>query len=730
MLEADEAVAAAPLPAGLDDAALDTAHTGALARVPWFAGFLRERTAEPRYGFADWPGEQAYRELRARKEAAWAEAGERLAGSEEAERRAAVVAVLATTLLTGPDSGPSRALVAALLPTVEGWTAAEVAVLLRRACTRPDAFLGEQDVALALDAAERLDLDGCRAIAPWLERVHASAGTLVGDGRRRARLLTRLRALLSRVDGVVVPGVLIPAEAAWAAPLRERVHTTPTPEFATLTNHLAGLSGPRPTQKWRRECRQLAVGASALGLVAEALRALAEDEPLCSRRSGPHDAHMGSDFHYHYLVRQDDGDLARGLVWAAALTGGAAAVPHLASLALRVGVRGSGVFEDPKLAGAAINALADVEDESALEALWRLQVRIKHRALRKQVDTALITAAGRLGITPEQLVERSVPDHGLAPDGSFDRVLTSGHRLRLSIEEGTAVRLTYTTPDGRTSRTAPAAVKEQGAAELAQFKALAKEVRATLAGERVRIEALLSTDRTWPYADWRRHYRDHSITGSLARGLIWEFSDTDSADGTDADGTWHTCAPGEAPGTLPAGQAGPAARVRLWHPIRASEAEITAWRERIVTDRLHQPFKQAFREVHLLTPADQETGGHSNRFAGHIVHYPRLYALLKERGWQANYLCHHDGGHDGRAHAEFADGTWRAWFHHEPAETDFVDSPDQARTGQVRFDRRVGRAWQPASLPDVPAHVLSEAMRDVDLFVSVTSVTSDSEAAG
>jgi hypothetical protein len=119
--------------------------------------------------------------------------------------------------------------------------------------------------------------------------------------------------------------------------------------------------------------------------------------------------------------------------------------------------------------------------------------RIKHRALRKQLDTALVTAAGRQGIRAEQLVERSVPNHGLARDGSLEQEW-GGYRVRVAIEDTVTVRLTFTGPGGRPSRTAPAAVKDGFPDELKQLKALAKEVRGTLSGERARVEALMSTN--------------------------------------------------------------------------------------------------------------------------------------------------------------------------------------------------------------------------------------------
>ncbi|GGV08549.1 hypothetical protein GCM10010182_30000 [Actinomadura cremea] len=555
------------------------------------------------------------------------------------------------------------------------------------------------------------------------------------------------------------------ARAPWTAPLRA-LHDAEA--AAELVRHLGDLSGPRPSRKWRRTCTALA-DAAACAALAETVRVLAEDAPMCSEHHGPsvllwpHDdggdgndgeyGEYGEDDQYgdepvdheHYLVRADHGDLARGIVWAAALTGGGAVVPHLAALALRAAGGGRTPCGEPpedheprrtvwaagaevvpnaapvagpaplveclKVAGAAINALGAVDGPAGLGALTGLRGRIRHRGLRKQVDAAFQAAGERLGLSPEQVVERGIPAHGLEPDGTVTRTL-GAHTARLAVEDAATVRITFTGPDGRATRTAPAAVRDGFAAGLAELKALAKEVRGTLANERRRVEGLMSAGRTWPFGEWRAHYRDHPVTGAVARGLIWEFQGT--------DGVWRALAPGTSP-------AAPERRshVRLWHPVRATVDEVRAWREH-VTGTSRQPFKQAFRETYLLTPAEEETGTYSDRYAGHIVRYDRLYALLRERGWQANHLGPYEGGRNGEARGEFAGGRWRACHFHDLV-TRAGHLAEHASTDQVRFEVRDGRHWREASLAEVPPVVFSEAMRDVDLFVAVTSIAADPE---
>ncbi|WP_165969300.1 hypothetical protein [Actinomadura sp. KC06] len=177
----------------------------------------------------------------------------------------------------------------------------------------------------------------------------------------RKRVARRLSTMLADMEEAHAPSGLIPERGAWAEALRSRVSTEPgaTAEFARFVRHLGRLSSPRPSQKWRRECVSLADAASMRGTVAECLRALVECEPQCSRKDGAHaDWIGGHEYHYHYLVHQNHGDFARGVVWAAALTGGPGTVPLLGGLALRAGTRNGDLYEDLKLAGAASSPTA------------------------------------------------------------------------------------------------------------------------------------------------------------------------------------------------------------------------------------------------------------------------------------------------------------------------------------------------------------------------------------
>ncbi|OLT35767.1 hypothetical protein BJF79_31920 [Actinomadura sp. CNU-125] len=210
---------------------------------------------------------------------------------------------------------------------------------------------------------------------------------------------------------------------------------------------------------------------------------------------------------------------------------------------------------------------------------------------------------------------------------------------------------------------------------------------------------------------WRDRLVRHPVAGPTVRGLIWEVET--------APGAWTAVLPET--GGLP--DAPDDAAVRLWHPIGARVEEIRTWRDAIVERGVRQPVKQAFREIYVPTPAEAETRVYSNRFAGHLVHYRRMFALFRARGWKSDLLGPWDGGSADEASRVLA-GEWRIRFAHVLAEH---GPEDLAATDRIRFDRRVGGSWRAAALADVPPVVFSEAMRDVDLFVSVTSIAADPE---
>ncbi|MBA9002915.1 DUF4132 domain-containing protein [Thermomonospora cellulosilytica] len=355
----------------------------------------------------------------------------------------------------------------------------------------------------------------------------------------------------------------------------------------------------------------------------------------------------------------------------------------------------------------AVEAFPTPEAVASLRAVRRT---VRHKGVPKQLDRMLKRVDAALAERTE--VALRMPDLGFAADGTL-RTPVGDCTAVVTVGEEDAV-LGWHGPDGRPRRSVPAPVRREHGDTVKELRNLVKQVRAHLTTLVRALEGGFPVEAAQPYGRWRDGLVRHPLAGTTVRRLIWEIEVE--------PGLWRAVLPSD-DGLLDSSGAVVAepdedAAVRLWHPIRSGAGEIARWRDLIVERGVRQPFKQAFREVYRLTPAEEEAGTHSERFAAHLVHYRRMFALLRARGWKSDLLGPWDGGSEDEAERVLA-GEWRAAFRHI-----HVDE-DVASTDRVRFARRTDAGWRNVPLAEVPPLVFSEAMRDVDLFVGVTSLAAD-----
>src|SRR5262249_4111433 len=75
-------------------------------------------------------------------------------------------------------------------------------------------------------------------------------------------------------------------------------------------------------------------------------------------------------------------------------------------------------------------------------------------------------------------------------------------------------------------------------------------------------------------------------------------------------------------------------QVTLWHPLQASSESVLAWRNWLGRQAVRQPFKQAHREIYVLTDPERRTPGDSNRVAAPILRQDQFNDLSAARGWR------------------------------------------------------------------------------------------------
>lgn len=250
---------------------------------------------------------------------------------------------------------------------------------------------------------------------------------------------------------------------------------------------------------------------------------------------------------------------------------------------------------------------------------------------------------------------------------------------------------------GKALKAVPAALKKDPAVTALQGRKadLAKQA----ARVRASLEAAMTTREAFTEQDFAE-LRRHPVVAPMLAKLVWVTADgttcllLNGADGIDAD------------------LASPAALgpLRIAHPVDfVADGSWVHWQERLFALGWRQPFKQVFRELYVRTDQELTDSPVSHRYDGHQVQPRQAAALLGARGWVSGYdtgdaarVFHRDGL---IARVTFADGM----FTPVEAEPPMIDG--------VHFARRGEYLAQP--LESVPPVVFSEAMRDLDLVVSV-----------
>jgi hypothetical protein len=513
--------------------------------------------------------------------------------------------------------------------------------------------------------------------------------------------------------------------------------------MTALLRHWAAATTARPTATWARRARELTAAVpDGVELARTVLAWLPEHREGDVHRqvtyTGPRGRPHVHEWTETLYLDQPTAVLLRGMVWSLEPVEAGWVLPLLGETAVATGtgIGGSGANARCELvANAAVWVLGKRVEKGVVAQLARVRAKVRKRSILAGVAGALDAAASRQGLSTEQLLERTVPSFGLGTDGI--RAEPAGEYTALLVLDAGVPVLRFRNAAGRTATSAPKTVRSEHAELLGELRTAVKELKQALQAERVRVEGALEDGRTWVVDQWRGFYLDHPVTGVFGRALIWECSVDGGATwtagwpGREAGGRWWLTDRGGRP--LAGDEA--ATMIRLWHPIRATTGEVRAWREWLTSAEIRQPFKQAYREVYLLTPAEETTGTYSNRFAAHVLKYGQAKTLLQQRGWHGLQLGYWDGGEAGQARKQVLDAAtgirWRADFFVDLIDNGAADdhqTPSYCCSDQVRFhrdDRDNGGDWPRADLAEVPSLVLSEVMRDVDLAVGVASIAAD-----
>ena len=368
-----------------------------------------------------------------------------------------------------------------------------------------------------------------------------------------------------------------------------------------------------------------------------------------------------------------------------------------------------------KVGTACILTLASVGGFEPITQLNRIKTHVDYQAALGVLAKALAEAASRAGLTPNDMEELAVPSFGLNPQGNL-RKQFGDYEAVLQVTAAGDVELNWTDVHGKVFKSVPSIIKREHTELFKVLKQSVSELQGTIQTQRSRLENAMRNQQTWPLHLWRERYLNHPVLGLLTRRLIWRFGDkvgiARNSGIENANGLALTELHNETP-------------VQVWHPLASTADHVLAWRVYLETQEITQPFKQAHREVYLLTDAERETRIYSHRFAAHILKQHQFSGLCRERGWKYTL----QGGWDSHNVPTLQSpimGLSASFMVDGVREEALSDSGVHLylTTGAVSFFHSAHDDI-PIPLDDVPLLAFSEIMRDVDLFVGVASVGND-----
>ena len=371
-----------------------------------------------------------------------------------------------------------------------------------------------------------------------------------------------------------------------------------------------------------------------------------------------------------------------------------------------------------KVGNACLCTLARLPGFEPVAQLSRLRLKVKYAVALRMIDRALQEAAEKLGMSTEELEEVAVPTYGLDETGCLcEEFGEFTAELRITGTDSTELR--WLKQDGKEQKAVPTVVKESFAAEWKEFKRTIQDLEKMLPAQRDRIERLLAQEREWEFEKWLERYHNHPLVSGLSWRLIWHFRQADKTTLAAWRGGRFIDVHDQPVDWLSAGT-----RVRIWHPLGSEVSTVAAWRDWLERHRVTQPFKQAHREIYILTDAELQTGTYSNRFAAHIIRQHQFAALARQRGWRFTLMGAFDSHNTPSLGLPRLDLVAEFWVDAAGGNdaTSEMGIYVHLATDQVRFREAAGEA---RALIDIPALVFSEVMRDVDLFVGVCSVGND-----
>lgn len=282
------------------------------------------------------------------------------------------------------------------------------------------------------------------------------------------------------------------------------------------------------------------------------------------------------------------------------------------------------------IAAEAVKALALNSSPTALLLVDGIARKYKYKQVRAAAAKALEFAAEQLGLTTEELADRIVPDLGF--NEQHERIFDYGER-KFKVYITPALEIEIYDENDKKLKNMPAPGKRDDAVlaaeSYAEFKQMKKQMKQTVANQKLRLEAALSTERKWQTDKWEALFVKNPIMHQFAISLVWGvYGEDDSLIATFRymeDGSFNT--EDEEEYQLPEH-----GTIGLVHPIEISVESKAKWEEQLSDYEITQSIEQLARPMFAITEEEKQSDA-LERFGGAVLAAISLSGKLQTMGW-------------------------------------------------------------------------------------------------
>ncbi|MBK7811133.1 MAG: DUF4132 domain-containing protein [Saprospiraceae bacterium] len=351
--------------------------------------------------------------------------------------------------------------------------------------------------------------------------------------------------------------------------------------------------------------------------------------------------------------------------------------------------------------------------------LSKLKLKIKQNTTQDLIEKYIIEAANKLGVSSMEVEDLAVDDFKIS-DNKFETYFEDIKAVIELTGIGKSIIKWYA-KDGKEHKNVPQSIIDTFSIKLKKLKDRQKQIDQTTSVQKERFDRMLRSNRVISLKYLYEKYINHGLISFVINKLIFKFSnEKESKLAIFINRKWIDIHYKEL-------EVLDFNNVELWHPATSSTQEVKEWRQFLMDSEIQQPFKQAYREIYILTDAEIKTKIYSNRMASHILKQHQYVTLAKGRNWKAKLIGSWDGGDQDTAQLNLPEFKIKVefWVNSLNVENQWNSTGiwNYVTTDQIRFLN--SETNELIDLINVPTIAFSEAMRDVDLFVGVASVGND-----